>query len=360
MLDLYDAALRTSSRTVYRTGQRAYDQFMVSLPSARYLPFEPLALSETELTLAFFMAFLLLRPRITTAGTILNYESHVKSKFQGEGCPVEAYQTPFLRKIRRGIKNTLPSKVDKRGALLLPLLIGNRAFQMDDSKEDSLLRFATIIGFIGMLRPHTFAQLVPKSITVVTLGGRCQAMPNNKGQFQRALAAIRRREGILGFHITFQSKTMREARAYLPSLCSRSSNSRLTMMCPVKALIQLANRGLVSGHFLQKCTKRSKLATYLQRIVGSTTSVAPYALRIGGRTWTISHGLDRQMVDFLGTWKSPDASARYFRGNPRAVLLLVRKFFLGNDPTQEDNAGGVREEARGDTGARLVPSPLRL
>ena len=53
----------------------------------------------------------------------------------------------------------------------------------------------------------------------------------------------------------------------------------------------------------------------------------------------ISNGMDRQLVDFLGTWKSPDASARYFRANPRAVLLLVRKFYLSTGPTAEQRNG---------------------
>ena len=128
VLDLYDAALRASSRNTYRTGQRAYDRFMVCLAAGRHFPFEPQDLSEAELNLAFFMAFLLLEPRITTAGTILNYESHVKFRFQEEGCPEEVYNTQFLRQVRRGVKNTLPSKLDKRSALLLPLLIYERSF----------------------------------------------------------------------------------------------------------------------------------------------------------------------------------------------------------------------------------------
>ena len=127
---------------------------------------------------------------------------------------------------------------------------------------------------------------------------------------------------------------MRNAVAYLPSLCSRTGNTILATMCPVRALINITNKGLVTGNFLKKSTTSTKLAAYLKVISGSTTTVAPYALRIGGRTWKISQGMDRQMVDFLGTWKSPEASARYFRGNPRAVLLIARKFYLSTDPAR--------------------------
>ena len=341
-MDLYDAALRASSRNTYRTGQRAYDRFMIRLSSGRYFPFEPQLLTETELNLAFFMAFLLLEPRIRAAGTILGYETHVKFKFKEEGCPEELYTTQFLKQVRRGVKNTLPSKLDMRGALLLPLLTQARSFRAGASVGEHLLHFSTIIGFIGMLRPHTFAQLRPNSFTLVTYTGRCIKMPNNKNRFKEALTETRARGGILGFYINFQSKTMANAQSYLPSLCSRTHNTLLTVMCPVKALINITSRGLVAGHFLKKSTTRVKLSTYLKTIAGSNTTVAPYALRIGGRTWKISHGMDRQMVDFLGTWKSPDASARYFRGNPRVVLLMVRKFYLSSDPTREE-----RQESQG-------------
>ena len=315
---------------------------MASLAAGRYFPFEPQALSETELNLAFFMAFLLLEPRIRAAGTILNYETHVKFKFKEEGCPEELYSTQFLRQVRRGVKNTLPSKLDKRGALLLPLLTFERTFQEGATDGNCLLHFSTIIGFMGMLRPHTFAQLRPSSLTVVTYTGRCQRMPDNKRRFKAALMEARVRGGILGFYINFQSKTMMNAQAYLPSLCSRSGNTLLTVMCPVKALIGITNQGLVSGFFLKKSTTSAKLSSYLKLIAGSSTTVAPYALRIGGRTWKISQGMDRHMVNFLGTWKSPDASARYFRGNPRAVLLIARKFYLANDPTREERRGLAR------------------
>ena len=341
-MDLYDAALRVSSRNTYRTGQRAYDRFMVRLSLGRYFPFEPQRLSETELNLAFFMAFLLLEPRIKAAGTILGYETHVKFKFKEEGCPEELYTTQFLKQVRRGVKNTLPSKSDKRGELLLPLLTHARSFKEGVSIRDLLLQLATSIGFIGMLRPHPFAQLQPSIFTLVTYTGRCVKMPNNKTRFKTALMETRKRGGILGFVIAFQSKTMQNAQAYMPSLCSRTGNTPLTVMCPVKALINITRRGLVAGHFLKKSTTSVKLSAYLKTITGSNTTVAPYALRIGGRTWKISHGMDRQMVDFLGTWKSPDASARYFRGNPRAVLLIVRKFYLSSDPTREERQGVAR------------------
>ena len=99
---------------------------MKTLRKGTHFPFRQMSLSHTELNIAFYMAFLLLEPRIRAARTILNYESHVKFKFKEEGCTEDMYDTQFLRNIRRGEKNTLPSKLDKRRALLLPLLIYNQ------------------------------------------------------------------------------------------------------------------------------------------------------------------------------------------------------------------------------------------
>ena len=84
VMDLFDAALQPSSRRTYRTGQRAYDRFILSMHNGTYFPFQRRRLGETELNLAFYIAFLLLKPGITKANTILNYTSHrYKVCFQG-------------------------------------------------------------------------------------------------------------------------------------------------------------------------------------------------------------------------------------------------------------------------------------
>ena len=333
VLDLYDAALKESSRRTYGTGQRAYARFVHGLAHGVRYPFRQQNLSQTELNLAFFMPFLLLEPHISSANTILGYESHVKYNFREEGCEEYEYTTPFLKQVRRGVRNTLPEKADKRGALLLPLLTLTRdSFQTRTDDINCLLHFTVVIGFLGMLRPHTFAQLRPSSLSIVTYKGTCINMPGNKEIFRSCLKEVRRGEGVLGFYVDFQSKTMRNARAYFPSLSSRSSNTNIVAICPVRALIAIVNRGLVKGYFLRPVTKGKHLPKYLQQLAGSESPVAAYTLRIGGRTWKLTNGMDRQMVDYLGTWKSPEASARYFRGNPHSVLQLVRTFYLKSDP----------------------------
>ena len=87
VMDLFDAALKPSSRRTYKTGQRAYSRFLEALQDGIHFPFRPLALRHTELNLAFYIAFLLLEPTVRKAWSILNYETHVKSWFRSEGCP---------------------------------------------------------------------------------------------------------------------------------------------------------------------------------------------------------------------------------------------------------------------------------
>ena len=179
-----------------------------------------------------------------------------------------------------------------------------------------------------MLRPHTFDQLNPNSFTVVLKNGQCVHLRGMGCRFNQLLSEIRMKERILGFYITFDSKTMGNARAYLPSLCSRERQTKLEVMCPVRALTKVSGLNLVKNAFLKKVNRGKKFTQYLSYISGVDDEYAPYALRIGGRTWFLNHGLDRQFCDFLGVWKCPDASARYYRANPHAVLRRLRRFLF--------------------------------
>ena len=99
-------------------------------------------------------------------------------------------------------------------------------------------------------------------------------------------------------------------------------------MCPVRETLNLSAIGYLRAKFLNKTSSTSSLTKYLQDLASSTEKVPLYALRIGGRTWNISQGLDRQFVDYLGTWKSPEASARYYRAEPAVVLRKIRSFYF--------------------------------
>ena len=153
VVHLYDAALSSSSRRTYRTGQRAYLSFIQEVGKKGSLrPFTRCELGKTEMSLAFFIAYLVLKPTITSASTILGYEGHVKYMFREDGCDPVEYQTPFLSQIRRGVENVFPQQPDSRRAFLLPKYLQNPVLNDIFSRQKVLARLITILSFTGMLR----------------------------------------------------------------------------------------------------------------------------------------------------------------------------------------------------------------
>ena len=192
------------------------------------------------------------------------------------------------------------------------------------SRNENLTRWATILGFVGMLRPHTFAQIKVKSfvLVIVTKEEKILRLALEDGG---DLLRRRKRSDILGYYIEFKSKTMPVARAYFPNLSTPGSH--YSAMCPVRAIQNLAYKGWLRDKFVRTLVRSSKVNHFLQKLTEAKKPVPFYSLRIGGRTWNISKGLDRQFVDYLGTWKSPEASARYYRETPSAVLKMLRNFY---------------------------------
>ena len=149
----------------------------------------------------------------------------------------------------------------------------------------------------------------------------------NTRLLSQALRTNQRRFTVLGFYLDFKAKTQNEARAYLPNLSDPQTH--YSSMCPVEALRDLAKKGCLSKRKFKKGFKvGAVLKAYLKSLTAdSLKKISPHTLRIGGRTWYISHGMDRQFVDYLGTWVSPDASARYYRENPAAIIGKLIDFY---------------------------------
>ena len=219
--------------------------------------------------------------------------------------------------------NIFPQQADARKPFLLPKYLNTSAFTEVFSQDKRLARFSAILGFIGMLRPHTFRSLQASSFCFIYRKGGSVIQETNEADLKSRLRAIRHKE-ILGFYIKFKSKTMNCARAYFPNLSS--PKSKYAAMCPVREIMNLSARGYLRGKFLNVTSSAPSLTKYLQELSSSSDKVPLYALRIGGRTWNISQGLDRQFVDYLGTWKSPEASARYYRAEPAVVLRKIRSY----------------------------------
>ena len=221
MEHLYDAALKDSSKRTYKTGQRAYLRFTEEVNKKEALaPFHPQSLNKTELYLAFYIAYLVLRPTIKKGSTILAYVGHVKYLFREQGCPPEAYGTPFLGQVHKGVKNVFPIQPDKREAFFLPLHFQHPNFAKAATKPDYLLRLATELEFFGMLRPHTFTTLGPQSCTFVLKEGHVRQQSRGEHDFCQFLRDLPDKGDMLGFFCAYKSKTMDCARAYFPNLGS--------------------------------------------------------------------------------------------------------------------------------------------
>ena len=247
--------------------------------------------------------------------------------FREQGCHENEYETAFVSQVRQGIRNVLPCQADKRRAFLLPHQIHTKGFKKTASSKDPTLRmtiFATILCFVGMLRPHTLHELKLSSFTLIRKHRKMELVNAPKENIAKFFKNHDTTE-LTGFIIEFKSKTMPVARAYFPNLSS--TKSHYSAMCSVKAMASVARAGILNEKSLKSVGKGPRVRKFLQQLTGAKKPVPLYALRIGGRTWNISQGLDRQFVDYLGTWKSPEASARYYREEPTAVLRKLRRFY---------------------------------
>ena len=134
---------------------------------------------------------------------------------------------------------------------------------------------------------------------------------------------------ILGFYVNFKSKTQLSATAYFPNLSDCAS--RFRVMCPVTEVAKIVEKGYFKRRFLLKVGRGNTLSSYLKEMVNDDLKVSPHALRIGGRTWYLSKNLEKQLVDYLGTWACSEALDRYYRANPDAVLRKLHNFYVNLD-----------------------------
>lgn len=245
------------------------------------------------------MAFLILKPTITAATTILGYEGHVKYFFREIGCSDTEYLTPFLGQIRHGIKNTYPPQANKRKAFLLPHFLDKVDFIAPGSKTADLTRLATVLGFVGMLRLIPSRSYDPRHSRLFLRTTSYLLLRQSRWVFRNWFCNFRVLRKVLGFYITFRSKTMAFAQACFPNLSSHTCP--LSPMCPLALLISVAKKNWVKTGFLKRAGRGDTIENCLQLITTCKDPISPYALRIGGRTWYVSHGLDRQFCEYFGT-----------------------------------------------------------
>ena len=123
------------------------------------------------------------------------------------------------------------------------------------------------------------------------------------------------------------------ATAQFPYL--RFTHSNIQSVCPTTALLNIIMRGYMRKNLLRSVCGSKNIQRYLKSLCNTETAITTYSMRFGGRTWLITQGMDCQFVDILGTWKSPKASARYYRENPDEVLRVTTKIFAGPEPLRD-------------------------
>ena len=82
---------------------------------------------------------------------------------------------------------------------------------------------------------------------------------------------------------------MNEARAYFPCFAAFKT---FRTMCLGRHQLKNPDKRCLRKGFHEKSDRSSVISKYLQALASTTEKVAPYALRICGRTWYLSKGLD--------------------------------------------------------------------
>ena len=117
---LYNNALATSSKKTYRSGTNHFRKFVSTFPKLESVSVQFPPPSEHILTLCFFAAKLSLKKSIKSNKTITSYIRHVKNSWIQNGVDPESLNSDVLKRVLKGLKRRLPSKMDTRPAFLLP------------------------------------------------------------------------------------------------------------------------------------------------------------------------------------------------------------------------------------------------
>ena len=119
--------------------------------SISIFPFPILALQEFDLSLAFVAAHLALQPSITRGTTVASYLSHVRTLWCQNGCPKSCLSSEFVALVTRGTHRALPATPDEWHAFLLLECPPPPDFPRPTTAILFRLKFATVLGFFGML-----------------------------------------------------------------------------------------------------------------------------------------------------------------------------------------------------------------
>ena len=186
---LFSNARAESKGNTYRVGQKHFEDCIFNHDGLVLTPFRPKRLSLGGLTLCFFIASLFADESAKSQKTIRGYVSHVKVAWAIGGWKLAEFDSWVVGQILRGVERLRPSKPDVRAALLLPHLPFPRYFKVPLNKNQLLLKAATILGFLGMFRFHTYARLTTENLVVRKDGRETNLMSGSaakvRGHFDR-------------------------------------------------------------------------------------------------------------------------------------------------------------------------------
>ena len=333
VLFFYNNSWKGSTTRTYGTGQRKWAAFTLKFKSIPYLPCPITSLPEHDLALAYFAAHLALTPTITRGSTVASYLTHVRTLWRNAGCPEHLLNSEFVGRVMKGINRALPAVPDSRQAFLLLDCRPPLEFSDPLTPTQFKLKFATLLGFFGMLRIDIILNLKPSQIVLVAPCGREVLL--SRVPFMNAWSIPR---DFIGFFFRFRGKSTPIGDPPQMAYCPKISDFDVlfTQFCPISLISKMHERGyFLRPHkkFLRDTLTPKALCAYLAQLAGRGLSqlqlalIKTHSLRIGGHTYFTAMGMNRDLTNYLGRRKVKDSSLRYFRASARLTLSAYRNFF---------------------------------
>ena len=333
VLYFYGNSWKGSTTRSYGTGQRKWAAFALKHPRIPYLPCPSVPLAEHDLALAYFAAHLALTPSIARGTTVASYLTHVRTLWRHAGCPERFLDSEFVARVMRGIHRALPASPDSRQAFLLLDCRPPPDFSNPHSPDGFKLKFATLLGFFGMLRFDILMNITPSQLVLVAPCGREVLLARVPFMSARSIPRL-----FIGFYFRFRGKSTPVGdppqMAYCPKISDFDSN--FSQFCPITLVTEMHTRGFfLRPHqkILRGSLTPKKLCAYIAHLAGRGLSrvqlalIKTHSLRIGGHTYFTAMGMNRDLTNYLGRRKVKDSSLRYFRASARLTLSAYRYFF---------------------------------
>ena len=213
----------------------------------------------------------------------------------------------------KGIRRALPAAPESRQAFLLLDCRPPPKFTDPSSPTDFKLKWATLLGFFGMLRFDIILNLTPSQIVLVAPDGREVLLSRVPFITARSIP-----DKYIGFYFRFRGKSTPigdpPQMAYCPKI--HNFDVQFTQFCPIKLLATMHDKGFF-------------LRPHRKLMAGTLTpkTLCAYIVSLGGHTYFTAMGMNCDLTNYLGRRKVKDSSLRYFRASARLTLSAYRYFF---------------------------------